>query len=142
VVGICRGCQLINVALGGTLYHDIPTQAPSSVRHLHLQQYDQQFHEMAIVPGTHLSALYPGVHTATINSIHHQAVKDLGRDLTVEARAQPDGLVEAIRWNGPSYVFGMQWHPEFMAQQVSHATQLDGSPVLSDFLSACLRRRG
>ena len=142
VLGICRGCQLINVALGGTLYQDIPTQAPSSVRHLHLQQYDQQFHEMAIVPGTHLSALYPGVHTATINSIHHQAVKDLGRDLTVEARAQPDGLVEAIRWNGPSYVFGMQWHPEFMAQQVSHATQLDGSPVLSDFLSACLRRRG
>jgi putative glutamine amidotransferase len=69
-------------------------------------------------------------------------VKDLGRNLTVEARAQPDGLVEAIRWNGPSYVFGMQWHPEFMAQQLSHATQLDGNPILSDFLAACLRRRG
>jgi putative glutamine amidotransferase len=142
VLGICRGCQLINVALGGTLYQDIPTQAPSSVRHLHLEQYDQQFHAMTILPGTRLSALYPGVQSTVINSIHHQAVKDLGRDLTVEARAQPDGLVEAIRWNGPSYVFGMQWHPEFMAQQVSHAAQLDGGPILADFLSACLRRRG
>jgi putative glutamine amidotransferase len=142
VLGICRGCQLINVALGGTLYQDIPTQAPSSVHHLHLQHYDQQFHEMSIVQGTALSALYPGVGSAVINSIHHQAVKDLGRNLMVEARAQPDGLVEAIRWNGPSYVFGMQWHPEFMAQQMSHATQLDGNPILSDFLSACLRRRG
>ena len=142
VVGICRGCQLINVALGGTLYQDIPTQVPSSVRHLHLEQYDQQFHAIDMVPGTRLSALYPGVHSTMINSIHHQAVKDLGRNLTVEARSQPDGLVEAIRWNGPSYVFGMQWHPEFMAQQVSHATQLDGNPILADFLSACLRRRG
>jgi len=142
VLGICRGCQLINVALGGTLYQDIPTQVPSSVRHLHLEQYDQQFHEMTIVPDTRLAAMYPAVGGAAINSIHHQAVKDLGRDLTVEARAQPDGLVEAIRWNGPSYVFGMQWHPEFMAQQVSHATQLDGQPILADFLSACLRRRG
>ena len=142
VLGICRGCQLINVALGGTLYQDIPTQVPSSVRHLHLEQYDQQFHEMTIVPDTRLAAMYPAVGGAAINPIHHQAVKDLGRDLTVEARAQPDGLVEAIRWNGPGYVFGMQWHPEFMAQQVSHATQLDGQPILADFLSACLRRRG
>ena len=142
VVGICRGCQLINVALGGTLYQDIPTQVPSAVRHLHLDQYDQQFHDMRLLPGTRLASLYPGVERAAINSIHHQAVKDLGRHLIVEARSDPDGLVEAIRWNGPSFVFGMQWHPEFMAQRRSHAAQLDGHPLLEDFLSACLRRRG
>ncbi|MFM2052265.1 MAG: hypothetical protein RL456_302 [Pseudomonadota bacterium] len=142
VIGICRGCQLINVALGGTLYQDLPTQRPSTVRHLHLEQYDRQFHGVRIEPGTRLASLYPGVALASINSIHHQAVKDLGRRLVVEARSEPDGVVEAIRWTGPSYVFGMQWHPEFMAQQVSHATQLDGHPILDDFLSACLRRRG
>ncbi|NRT55580.1 gamma-glutamyl-gamma-aminobutyrate hydrolase family protein [Sphaerotilus uruguayifluvii] len=142
VVGICRGCQLINVALGGTLYQDIPTQQPSEVRHLHAQQYDRQFHDARIVPGSGLARLYPGVERMTINSIHHQAVKDLGRDLVVEARSAPDGLVEAIRWRGPSLVFGMQWHPEFMAQDRHHPAQLDGRPILEEFLSACLRRRG
>ena len=73
---------------------------------------------------------------ATVNSIHHQAVKDLGRDLIVEALAIPDGIVEAIRWRGPSYVFGMQWHPEFLAQRELHMGQLDGRPILQDFLRA------
>ena len=142
LLGLCRGLQVINVNFGGTLYQDIPTQVPSAVRHLHLDQYDQQFHDMRLLPGTRLASLYPGVERAAINSIHHQAVKDLGRHLIVEARSDPDGLVEAIRWNGPSFVFGMQWHPEFMAQRRSHAAQLDGHPLLEDFLSACLRRRG
>ena len=142
VVGICRGCQLINVALGGTLYQDIPSQRPSEVQHLHVQQYDRQFHDAEILPGSGLARLYPGVQRTTINSIHHQAVKDLGRDLVVEARSVPDGLVEAIRWRGPSLVFGMQWHPEFMAQDQHHPSQLDGRPILEEFLAACLRRRG
>ena len=142
VVGICRGCQLINVALGGTLYQDIPSQRPSEVQHLHVQQYDRQFHDAEILPGSGLARLYPGVQRTTINSIHHQAVKDLGRDLVVEARSVPDGLVEAIRWRGPSLVFGMQWHPEFMAQDRHHPSQLDGRPILEEFLAACLRRRG
>jgi putative glutamine amidotransferase len=142
VVGICRGCQLINVALGGTLYQDIPSQRPSEVQHLHVQQYDRQFHDAEILPGSGLARLYPGVERTTINSIHHQAVKDLGRDLVVEARSVPDGLVEAIRWRGPSLVFGMQWHPEFMAQDQHHPSQLDGRPILEEFLAACLRRRG
>jgi putative glutamine amidotransferase len=80
--------------------------------------------------------MYPSVTQATVNSIHHQAVKDLGRDLVVEALAVPDGIVEAIRWRGPSYVFGMQWHPEFLAQAALDAGQLDGRPILHDFLRA------
>lgn len=140
VLGICRGCQLLNVAFGGTLYQDIPTQRPDAVGHLDLAQYDRQFHPLHIVPGTRLAELYPGQREATVNSIHHQALKDLGRDLVVEAQA-PDGLVEAIRWQGPSYVFGMQWHPEFMAGETLHDTQLDGKPILDDFLAAARAAR-
>jgi putative glutamine amidotransferase len=136
VIGICRGCQLINVALGGTLYQDIGTQVPHAIDHRDTTKYELQLHPMSLVQGTHLAGMYPSVTQATVNSIHHQAVKDLGRDLIVEALAIPDGIVEAIRWRGPSYVFGMQWHPEFLAQRDLHIGQLDGRPILQDFLRA------
>lgn len=134
VLGICRGCQLINVAFGGTLFQDLPTQRPADVAHLDSAHYERNMHPLQLVQGTPLAALYPGLCEAQVNSIHHQAVKDLGRELEVQAHA-PDGLVEAIRWRGPSYVFGMQWHPEFMALDALHAEQLDGGPILQDFLA-------
>jgi len=141
VLGICRGCQLINVALGGTLYQDIPTQLPRALPHLDAEQYAHQFHNIELVPGTRLADLYPGVRQAAINSIHHQAIKELAPDLDVEARSVPDGLIEAVRWRGPGHVFGMQWHPEFLAQHDWHDTQLDGHHILSDFLQAARERR-
>ena len=141
VLGICRGCQLINVALGGTLYQDISTQRPDALPHLDASQYDHQFHDVELVPGSHLSSLYPGVRKASINSIHHQAIKDLASELEIEARAVPDGIVEAVRWRGSGYVFGMQWHPEFLAQHEWHDTQLDGHHILKDFLTAVRQRR-
>ncbi len=142
VIGICRGCQLINVALGGTLYQDIPTQLPQATLHRDEDRYEHQFHRASLVAGSGLAALYPDRTSAEINSIHHQAIKDLGRGLAVEAIAVPDGLVEAVRWRGPSYVFGMQWHPEFMAQRQLHPEQLDGGPILQEFLAAARARRG
>jgi putative glutamine amidotransferase len=141
VLGICRGCQLINVAFGGTLYQDIPTQRPEAGSHHDPELYDKQIHRVNLLPGTQLAALYPGQPQAAINSIHHQSVKDLGRDLVVEALAEPDGIVEAIRWRGPSYVFGMQWHPEFLALGRLHDEQLDGTPILDEFLAAARVRR-
>ncbi|GMV59056.1 MAG: hypothetical protein AMXMBFR72_21560 [Betaproteobacteria bacterium] len=141
VIGICRGCQLINVALGGTLYQDIATQIPQAITHRDAAKYDLQLHEMNLVQGTRLAALYPNVTQATVNSIHHQAIKELGRDLTVEAVGVPDGIVEAIRWRGPSYVFGMQWHPEFLALRELHVAQLDGRPIRDDFLAAARARK-
>jgi putative glutamine amidotransferase len=135
VLGICRGCQLINVALGGTLYQDIATQLPDSAPHRCEQRFDNNFHPMNILPGTTLASLYPGTSSVQINTIHHQAVKDLGRNLTIEALAEPDGVVEAVRWNGPSYVRGVQWHPEFMDPQ--NAMLLDGKPILDEFLEEC-----
>ena len=141
VLGICRGCQLINVALGGTLYQDIPTQVPEALAHRDLKLYDDQFHAVNLVPGSRLSQLYEGRTHAEINSIHHQAIKTLGKDLAIEALGMPDGIVEAVRWRGPSYVFGMQWHPEFMAQRQLHPEQLDGEPILQDFLEAARERK-
>jgi len=141
VLGICRGCQLINVAFGGTLYQDIPTQLPEAGAHHDAQLYDRQLHGVRLVPGTQLAALYPGLARATINSIHHQSVKELGRDLVVEARADDDDMVEAIRWRGPSYVFGIQWHPEFLALGRLHDEQLDGTPILNEFLAAARARK-
>ncbi len=141
VLGICRGCQLINVAFGGTLYQDIATQRPDAGRHLDAAMYAHQFHEIELVEGSRLSALYAGVRRASVNSIHHQAIKDLAPTLTMEARSVPDGIVEAVRWTGPGHVFGMQWHPEFLAQHEWHDTQLDGHHILDDFLQAARRRR-
>ncbi|MGA0610128.1 gamma-glutamyl-gamma-aminobutyrate hydrolase family protein [Caldimonas sp. KR1-144] len=141
VLGICRGCQLINVALGGTLYQDIATQVPEAIAHRDLVRYDQQFHPVNLVPDSRLAQLYDGTTRAEINSIHHQAIKTLGKDLAIEALGVPDGIVEAVRWRGPSYVFGMQWHPEFMAQRQFHPGQLDGEPILQDFLDAARERK-
>ena len=134
VLGICRGMQLINVAFGGTLFQDIAEQTGSAITHQCRRRYEDNFHSLRIEPGTGLSALYPRVDTATINTIHHQAVKDIGHGLRVEAKSTDDNIVEAIRWQGPGYVVGVQWHPEFMAP--GDATLLDGKPLLEEFLAA------
>lgn len=133
VLGICRGAQLINVAFGGTLYQDIGTQLPESQAHV-TAAYEKNLHEMRIEPGSGLARLYPGVERTRINSIHHQAIKALGRNLRVEARSEPDGLIEAVRSSGKSYVFAVQWHPEFHAP--GDAGLLDSAPILDEFLLA------
>ncbi len=141
VIGICRGCQLINVALGGTLFQDIPTQVTKAIAHRDADQSDGTLHGVRLVAGTRLAKMYPEVSEPKINSIHHQAVKDLGRDLVVQARSVPDGIIEAIRWRGPSYVFGMQWHPEFLALMSPDDGRLDGGPILRDFLDHVRERK-
>jgi putative glutamine amidotransferase len=134
VLGICRGLQLISVALGGTLYQDTATQKRGAHAHQDRAVYDEMFHGVEIVPGTRLSALYPGVKQARVNSIHHQAVKDLGAGLLIEARSLEDGVIEAARLEGPQYVAGVQWHPEFLHGRSDGA--LDAAPLLGDFLQA------
>jgi putative glutamine amidotransferase len=142
ILGICRGCQLINVAFGGSLFQDIPTQVPGAIAHRDPAMYERQLHKVNLVQGTKLAQLFPGKTQAMVNSIHHQAVKGLGRDLVVEALGVPDGIVEAVRWRGPGFVFGMQWHPEFLALKSLDTAQLDGHPILHDFLDAARQRRG
>jgi putative glutamine amidotransferase len=139
VFGICRGHQVINVALGGSLYQDIATQCPGMGTHRDEHKYDQCFHEMRILRDTWLARLYPNVDVARINTIHHQAVKNIGEGLVVEAMSEPDGMVEALRWEGHSFVMGVQWHPEFLDPRDS--SLLDGRPLLRAFLQACEQRK-
>jgi putative glutamine amidotransferase len=134
VLGICRGLQVLNVAYGGTLYQDITLQRPGALMHRNAQLYDRNHHEIEFVAGTRLAALYPGLATAVVNSVHHQAIKDLAAGFAVEARA-PDGVIEAIRHAGPGYVAAVQWHPEFHVGDNDHL--LPGAPLLADFLTAC-----
>jgi putative glutamine amidotransferase len=77
---------------------------------------------------------------ATMNSIHHQGIKDLAPGFVVEARCPEDGMIEAIRRDGPSYVAGVQWHPEF--HDPGDSAHFDDGPILQHFLSAARAARG
>ena len=139
VLGVCRGAQLINVAFGGTLYQDIELQIKGAQNHRNWDIYDQNFHSIRIEPGSGLSKLYPGMIHAKVNTIHHQALKDLGRGLRIEARSDSDGVIEAIRHEGPAFVFAVQWHPEF--QDPTDTTLHDSQPILAEFLAEAAKRR-
>lgn len=138
VLGICRGAQLINVALGGTLYQDIATQYDMPAIHVHAD-YDKHIHPIEWDPLSSLTRLYPGQTGGGVVSIHHQAIKALGKGLKIEARSVADGLVEAIRLEGKPYVFGVQWHPEF--HPPGNPLLLDCTPILDEFLTAARGRR-
>jgi gamma-glutamyl-gamma-aminobutyrate hydrolase PuuD len=133
VLGICRGAQLINVACGGSLYQDIAEQYPGAGDHRDELLYDQFHHEIEIAKDSRLAILFPEQRVFRVNSIHHQAIRRLGNDLVVEAHSREDGVVEAIRWMGSCYMFGCQWHPEFIG---AFPDRLDGSPIMLDFLLA------
>jgi len=133
VLGICRGGQLINVALGGTLCQDVTTQIAEAQEHV-TDDYEKHRHGIRFEPGSRLARLYRGVERPRVTSIHHQSVKALGRGLRVEAWSEPDGVVEAIRGSGKGYVFGVQWHPEF--HYPGDGDSLDSAPILEEFLAA------
>ncbi|MEP7062605.1 MAG: type 1 glutamine amidotransferase [Betaproteobacteria bacterium] len=132
VLGVCRGLQLLNVAMGGTLWQDLATQVPHALNHRDWSIYEENAHATSFVEGSALAKLYPGARLVKTNSIHHQAIRDLGRNLVVEAWSEPDHVVEAIRWNGPSYVRAVQWHPEF--HRPGDTSFVDDTPLLDDFL--------
>jgi putative glutamine amidotransferase len=125
--------QLINVAFGGTLYQDIPTQLPQSKPHRDSSVFDHHFHSVDVVAGTRLHALLTQTHHPKINSIHHQGIKDLAPGFVVEARCPEDGLIEAIRHTDGAYVAAVQWHPEYHSPSLG---TLDDSAMLQDFLTA------
>ncbi|MBM3345876.1 MAG: gamma-glutamyl-gamma-aminobutyrate hydrolase family protein [Betaproteobacteria bacterium] len=139
VLGVCRGAQLINVAFGGTLYQDIATQRPGALTHRDWEIYDQNFHGLRVTHGSGLARHYATDRIHKVNSVHHQGVKDLAPGLAVEARAEEDGMVEAVRATGPAWVLGVQWHPEF--HDPADASLLDDRPILDEFLKAGRERR-
>lgn len=111
VLGICRGIQFLNAALGGTLWQDLPAQHPSPVTHHQAPPYDLPAHTVKVLPDTPLHSLL-GRDTLPANSCHHQAVRELAPALRAMAAA-PDGIVEAVYMPAKRFVWAVQWHPEF-----------------------------
>ncbi|NOT06670.1 MAG: gamma-glutamyl-gamma-aminobutyrate hydrolase family protein [Gemmatimonadales bacterium] len=118
ILGLCRGHQVLNVAMGGTLYQDIEAEIPAAIKHDYFPTagYARDFlaHEVEVVPGSRLEAAFRS-EKASVNSMHHQAVKELAPGLCVSARA-PDGLIEAVESGTEHFLVGVQWHPESLDQ--------------------------
>ncbi len=122
MLAICRGLQVVNVAFGGTLYQDIPTQCPQAMGHRQeTASRSEEYHTVDILPGTALAAAL-GEGPLLTNSYHHQAVKDLAPGFIVSARAK-DGIIEAIEDRNGS-ILGVQWHPECMEERHPRFRQL------------------
>ncbi len=130
VLGICRGIQIMNAAFGGTLYQDLPAQAPSAVIHSQKKPYDIPHHQVEIPPGTMLSKIVGHRHLS-VNSMHHQAICETAPNFRVSALA-PDGLVEAIERPDKRFFLGIQWHPEHMWQDYASAKD-----IWKAFVAAC-----
>lgn len=111
MLGICRGFQLMNVLLGGTLYQDLPSQHPSRICHRQKAPYDVPAHCVDICEDTPLYTLLE-IGRFSVNSYHHQAVKTLSDKVKAMAVSE-DGLTEALYMPDRAFVWGVQWHPEF-----------------------------
>jgi putative glutamine amidotransferase len=131
-LGICRGFQVVNVALGGTLYTDIQDQLPGAIKHDYDSDSQRQFlaHTVQLEKGTALAGIM-GETGLTVNSLHHQGAKDLAPSLKPAAYA-PDGLVEGLELPGHPFGMAVQWHPEWLLDQ----------PVTRRFFGAFIEAAG
>ena len=122
MLGICRGMQVVNVALGGTLYQDLRKQKVTRFRHKMCKPYDRAAHTVELLPDTPLRDLL-GAAQIGVNSLHHQAVKQLAPQLRETARSS-DGVTEG--WYAPDkrFFFAVQWHPEYLYQKDKAAEAL------------------
>lgn len=113
ILGICRGAQLINVAMGGTLYQDLEMQTKSKVEHRNAKLYDRVNHAVSLLDGSKLASIYQS-NQIQVNSVHHQGIKKLASGLDIEAICESDQLIEAFSgsYQGSS-ILAVQWHPEF-----------------------------
>jgi putative glutamine amidotransferase len=113
ILGICRGIQLVNVALGGTLYQDLPSERPGAVDHNPKAERTDRSHPVRLLPGSRAAAALGG-ELVTVNSFHHQAVRELAPGLIASGWTD-DELVEAAETaEGESWLLAVQWHPEEM----------------------------
>lgn len=110
-LAICRGFQLVNVSLGGNLWQDLPSQRPGAFAHRQEGGRDERSHEVEVVPGSKLSRAL-GTNRLSVNSFHHQGIRNLAPILRVTA-VSPDGLAEGVEvGEGQPWLLGVQWHPE------------------------------
>jgi putative glutamine amidotransferase len=133
VLGLCRGLQVINVALGGTLYQDLETEYPNAIKHDYFPTYgfsrDHLAHEVSVESGSRLHRAFADV-SVPVNSMHHQGIKALAGSLLATATA-PDGLIEAAELPNGEFVVGVQWHPE-----VFELSEPGSGELFRDFVAA------
>jgi len=134
---ICRGHQMLNVALGGTLVVDIPTQVPGALNHRRMDRKAEPVHDVKIAPDS-LLAKVTGQQTLGVNSTHHQAVGEVAKPLRTVAQTS-DGVIEAMELKEPQqlpFLLSVQFHPERL---------IDSNPVFlqlfRSFVAACEQRR-
>lgn len=130
ILGICRGIQLLNVALGGSLYQDLPSERPSNISHRQAEDKFSYSHSVTVCKDSPLFALL-GEERIPANSFHHQAIKALGRDLAVMAYAD-DGVIEGVYSTGAQYLRAYQWHPERLWEK-NEANKA----IFTDFIEVC-----
>jgi len=131
ILGICRGHQVLNVALGGTLYQDIAAHIPNALEHAYIPGHpmNHHSHSVTIDPEAALATILGGT-VFNVNSAHHQTVKELGSGLKAVAYAS-DGVIEALEMPDHSFCLSVQWHPEAM---VPTATEM--WPLFKAFVDA------
>ena len=134
VLGICRGIQLMNVLLGGTLYQDLPSQHPTETEHHMSPPYDRPVHQVEICKGTPLFDLLQ-TERMDVNSYHHQAVRDKAPALQTMAVSE-DGLIEAVCLPERPFVWAVQWHPE-----LSWRTDEKSRRIFEAFVGRCASER-
>lgn len=114
VLAVCRGAQLVNVAIGGSLYQDVGAQHPDAIKHDHFptggRRRDELAHAVRLTPGSRLQRLL-GVDSIAVNSMHHQGIAKLAPGL-VPVATSPDGLIEGVETSNGHFLIGVQWHPE------------------------------
>lgn len=131
LLGTCRGMQMLNVVLGGSLYQDLFTEYDTDINHRDPELIDFTYHNIEVEED---SFLYQAMKQKEleVNSWHHQGIKDLGKDLKVVALAD-DGMIEAIQYTGASYIYGVQFHPEWHIVEKT----LDCAPIFEALYNAC-----
>ena len=124
VLGICRGIQFVNAALGGTLYQDLPTGFPreNALQHRSKSSGDTLLHSIRVESGSLLERVTDGEPMRT-TSTHHQAVRKVGEGLRAVGHSA-DGVIEALEGTGEDYILTVQWHPELRYAREEHALKL------------------
>lgn len=114
VLGICRGIQVMNVAMGGSLHIDLPSDG-KLCHSMGMYPRNVCTHGVQVVPGTRMEAIMEGI-SGQVNSFHHQAIRDVADCFAVSAVSVPDNVVEAVELPGERFVVGVQWHPEELVE--------------------------
>jgi putative glutamine amidotransferase len=140
ILAICRGQQVLNVATGGTLIQDIPSELEGAVTHAAAGRRTRRSHPVEVVPGSKLrEILGPG--PISVNSFHHQAIDRLGEGLSVSGRCPEDGVIEAVEMNDRAFVLGVQWHPESFWKEAASFQALFDAHAAACHASSPVRSR-